>query len=219
MEQFLVRSTSDYRGIVLKKHKYTDTISLLDAHLGHIKAIVYRAFCVSVGDVLSYQIDKRGKHYILLGCKIEQQPFLLSFHDIFFLHHIIEICYYSIPLGADEKEVFDLILFLYAHFAASWTMNIKKIFLFKLILLIGVYTEHPKLSKSIIMRLSTISTQAIAYISSKPIEGAVDEAIDKVFDCAIDLDCMQDIHNWLCFCLAEHPYCDQFKTINYIYRE
>gem|GEM_PF-767787 len=207
IEQVVAEYIGNNRGIVLKKYTYTDTIALLDKNLGHIKATVYRKFTVSVGDLLSYQIAKQGKLYVLVGCQIEQRPFLLSLHDIFFLHHIIEICYYSIPLGSNESEAFDLILFLYEHFSTSWTMNIKKIFLFKLILLTGIYSEHPALFKSAIMNLSVIPISAI------------DLAIDKVFDCALDLDCMQDIHSWLCFCLAQHPYYDQFKTINYIYRE
>lgn len=187
-------------GIVLKKDKYTPYVALLDKVLGRIDGTSYHGKIVSVGDVVSYTESKMNKKYGMSIGNTEYSPLVLGHYDISFLHHVLEVCYYSIPVGTIETVVFDMIMFLYKYFSPAWSMANKKLFVIRLFLVIGLYVEHGMLYESTINHLCTMP-------------------IDKIFSCTIDLDHKKNIDDLLCLLLAEHPYRDQFKTINFLYRE
>lgn len=187
-----------HTGIVIKKYPYKNKVALLDKTLGRIDGVLFVKKEISLGALLHYSLDERGGVYFVNTCEVIDVPLLLGKHDLYFLHHVFEVCYYSIPIGTVESAVFDALVFLYARFSILWTMDEKKIFIFRLLVSIGFYAEHSFLHKPVIIDLYTMP-------------------IDKVFDGTIHLDCVQEIHDWICFNLAEHPYSDQFKTMSFLY--
>lgn len=199
------RLSGFYTGIVLKKYTHKNKIALLDKKLGRIDGIVPVMHDIAVGTLLGYEVRQQGHAYFLIAPEILDMPLAMGKHDLIFLHHVLEWCYYSVRLGSVEEHVFDAIMCLYATFAQSWSVIAKNVFIFKLLLIIGCYSEHALLKKPIIAQLHAMP-------------------IDKVFDGALDLEYMfgsyvQDMHDWIRLCWVEHPYGNQFKTVSFLYKE
>lgn len=199
------RLSGFYMGIVLKKYPHKNKIALLDRKLGRIDGIVPVMHDIAVGALLGYEVRQQGSAIFLIAPEILDMPLIMGKHDLVFLHHVLEWCYYSVQLGSIEEQVFEMIMFLYITFVGSWSATAKNVFIFKLLLLIGCYSEHALLKKPLIAQLRVMP-------------------IDKVFDGTLHLEYvldpyMQDMHDWIRLCWAEHPYRDQFKTVSFLYKE
>lgn len=197
------RLLATHTGIVLKKYAHKNKIALLDRILGRIDGIVFASHDISIGAQLSYSLDERSGCYYIVSCEVIDVPLVVGKYDVYFLHHVLEICYFSVPLRSVEVVVFDMIIFLYRHFSSSWSMVEKKIFIFRLLVAIGCYSDHFWLHKP--------NIQALCIMP-----------IDKLFGGIIhlsDISDIRDMHDWLSVCLMEHPYSDQFKTVNFLYKE
>lgn len=196
-----------HTGIVLKKYAHKNKIALLDKALGRIDGILFARQEFAIGAQLSYSLDEHLGTYFIVSCEVIDVPLMLGKYDVYFLHHVLEVCYYSVQLGSVDQAVFDIIIFLYKHFSPLWSMAAKKIVIFRLFIAIGYYVDHQLLRKPSIIALCAMP-------------------IDKLFGVIIDLDDVlddvndiKDMRDWLCECLMEHPYGDQFKTVNFLYKE
>lgn len=201
----MTRLSDLYTGIVLKVSAHNHTIALLDSKLGHINAVMFRLPHMSSGALIEYALQKRNNSYFIVSAEIVEAPLLVGASDLYFLHHVLELCYYSVPLGSIDTPIFDAIIFLYKHYSAAWTMTEKLVFIFRLCIQTGFYSEHVFLRKPDIMHLYTMP-------------------IDKVFSGTIHLEymqagCVQEMHDWIRSCLIEHPYGDQFKTVDFFYKK
>ncbi|MDP3889214.1 MAG: hypothetical protein Q8Q25_01570 [bacterium] len=188
--------TGVYTGIVLRRYQPTSNkIALFDQKLGRIDGIFFESEMI-LGSLLNYFLKKRADNYFLDNYEIIDMPLAIARLDLLFVHHVLELCYYFIPLGSTSDNVFSLLMLLYTK-DYVWTSLIKKIFLFKLLTIIGFYPEHPLLHKA-----------SMQYLLIMP--------IDKIVEEQINLDCEKDLHNWLRFCMAHHPSIDCFKTMSFL---
>lgn len=105
-----------YKGIVLKRYMpKKQKISLLDYRLGRIEAVVRDAQLGErswPGMVLAYTVQESPSIYFLEQATIVAAPFESARCNIGFLHHLLELCYYFLPLGHPEPEIFQLIIFV-----------------------------------------------------------------------------------------------------------
>ncbi len=185
----------EHTGIILRRYlPKKQKISLLDRELGRIESI--RVDRVSLeqlhaGSVLCYYPVAHAQWYQLEGLEIIQVPLRVARDDIYFLHHVLELSYYFLPLHSQETNLFDLILFLvYSHEKIRTSLS-KKIFLLRFFAYLGMYPEEdlvvPKMMRSVMQA---------------PLEVALtlSEFSEKVLE------------QWLLTCVDMHPYKDQFKT-------
>jgi len=190
---------------VLKHCIQKRKIALLDERAGRIDALLFYEQAISIGTVLQYRVIENNNRHHIITQEMIAAPLVMAQADILFLHHLLEVCYYSIPAGTFEPRVFDDILRLYEEFSPEWGMPEKIILLFRIILSIGCYTEH-----ALLVRL--LSQATIREVCMGPI----DKLIDNLFAKTINLECAQHIHDWLQICIAGHPYSDQFKTAHFL---
>jgi hypothetical protein len=197
----------EHTGIVLKHCIKKRKIALLDNYSGRIDALFFSVHPVSMGTVLQYKLQESGGVHQISDQELIATPIVMAQADILFLHHLLELCYYSIPAGALEVRVFEDLLLLYERFSPEWGRPEKIVLLFKVILSLGCYTEH-KLLVNLLSQAAVIELCAMS----------LDNLIDKLFSKTIDLECSWAMYEWLQICMAGHPYYDQFKTAHFLQR-
>ena len=135
------------QGIILKTYVPKKCkISLLDKKCGKIEVISPRvSFLESLlpGMVVTYFLWKRpGCLDELRAIELDDVPLTLARRDIYFFHHVLELCYYFLPLNLAVGDIYDLILFLLeSSEKISSTMH-KKLFLLRFFLYLGMYPEE-----------------------------------------------------------------------------
>ena len=188
-------------GIVLRTHlpeKYK--LSVLDNSLGKIDAIplgkkITHQICN--GYFIHYWCTQTTSLATLDQIEIQEIPQVHTEQDILFLHHVLEMCHYFLPLHMHAPDVFMLVRRLYTVDYMVLTPLAKKIFLMKLFIALGFYPDDNRLQKAEIHML--------AY-------GPIDNILNK----KISLDIEQDLDTWLMLCIKTHPYHDEFKTAHFL---
>lgn len=186
-----------HTGIVLKRIT-PYKIALLDKQLGRINAIVTRS-SLCVGSLLHYVIEReQGFFMYIANYQIDDLPFALARNDILFWHHVLELCFYFVPVGSCTAQLFELCMFLYTvDTNACWSIQSKKLYLVRLLKAIGFYPRLPLLPPEILHHVFTIPLSALgSWTMDKQHEKRVDE--------------------WLRMCIGDHPAVGHFKTMHYL---
>jgi len=150
---------------------------------------------------MSYHLEQRDNGMFLLKDPIlEEVPFDLARQDILFLHHLLELCYHFIPVASCVAGVFDLLQFLYSADKRLWNNATKKLFLFRILMAIGLYSSQLALENEVIGELmyAPFGTLDTAELATR-------------YAYSID--------RWLHACVREHPYVQKFNTIHFLTRE
>lgn len=134
--------------------------------------------------------------------------------EFYYMHHILEICYYFAPLDNPCPEIFH---FLYDYFSLVKIENhfgnkiniIKKIYLIKLLCLIGFYPEKPLIS--ILNIYDQIRSNSIDFNNHRKVQSLTKDLNE------IELLYNKKINGWALSCLNSHPCFKLFKTIKKIY--
>lgn len=184
-------------GIVVKNYfpaKFA--LSLLDNKAGKMLGVSHSIEKLAAGCLISYTIDRKQNPLFLYDIQMKDSPLQVAQEDILFLHHLLEICYYFIPLGTEASPVFNLLQLLYRP--GQWLQSriLKKIYVMKLFASMGIYPEESTLSKK---ALELFSLHSFATIIEKNINTSEDE---------IDV--------WLNLCLNSHPHREKFKTVHFL---
>ncbi len=186
-----------YTGIILRKPaSQKNKVALLDKKLGRIEGILFSSD-VSAGSLMQYSVEQRKNASFISDLQIIHMPLLLAQIDLLFLHHVLEIVYYSAPVGSCVAGIFDLLLFLYTVDHMWINIQYKKLFLFKLLTTLGMWPEYQEVSISRVDQLSRVP-------------------IDRINVETIDLACEKELDTWLRLCIAQHPYINEFKTVHFL---
>lgn len=187
----------EYSGIVLKQYDHSQyKFGLLDSKLGVIEGIFLSTRVMS-GALLRYDLKENNGRYFINNFEVLDVPLSLAKLDLLFVHHVLELCFYFMPTGSGNHTIFELLMLLYKSSQVVWSVQAKKIFLFKLLTTIGLYDEHPIFKKPFIIQLLHTS-------------------IDNIHTQSIDLECEKDIMNWLSICVFDHPDIKYFKTTAFL---
>ena len=184
-------------GIVIRQLKSPYKIALLDRSLGRIDGVVRVPVCL--GALLHYAVEReRATTCFLRDLEIIDLPFSLARLDLLFWHHVLELCYYFVPLGSYTEQLFELLLFLYTvDTGMRWRVQTKKLYLFKLLNIIGLYTRLPQLSMA-----------KLHHFLALPLDKLGNERIDEQSEKILD--------QWLRVCVAEHPAIRYFETVHFL---
>jgi len=184
-------------GIVLKTcSSQAPEITVLDRRLGKIKGKVHarnKNIRVGHGSIVTYTLSQRGASYTFDVVDLEFVPFTFAREDIFFLHHILELCYYFLPMGCPEDDVFNLLLYLFQLQNNEKVRLRRRLILARLFTLFGMYPEHKKMSEYI---------NIVVY-----------QSLDQLLDMSVDIEMNRWLDQWVWECIMAHPYKEQFKTV------
>jgi len=185
-------------GIVIKSYlPGKQKLIVLDQYHGKVEMVPNVATVYAGMHVIYTRMPAAGSHYFMNDVEIIDVPCELVQHDLLFLHHIFELCLYGIPFGNCAQDVYELLVRLYnmqAHFKNSYN---KKIFLFKLLQVIGM---HPDSGQDQALSLNRLTFE--------PLDILLHETIDLEVESALDI--------WLTECIIAHPYNRNFKTVHFL---
>jgi hypothetical protein len=185
-------------GIVLKQcSQKNNIIFVLDYKNGKIKCI-HNKNNILTGSIINYFITNNKSPYFIESIELLQAPFEIATDDILFLHHILEICDLFLPAQHQAKEIFNLIVNLYKFESEIKNRNKKKLFIFKLLTLLGIYPEEARFRTAYFHCLAT-------------------ESIDNIILKNLNSEDEQELNNWLHCCITVQQEFSKFKTINFIY--
>lgn len=174
-------------GIVLKSKVLSSKISLLDQEEGHIEVYSFQKRLFSVGMLVSYTLSNEQGRYIIKNVSIEQTP-EANCDELLFVHHVIELIIYLVPIQSSDFLVFEQCLFLYRYKEIKTIC--KKILLYNLFVITGMVPES--LSKASLIPIDTYS------------EGSLHLADER------------NIDESLRGCIRSHPAIDSFKTKQFL---
>lgn len=169
---------------------------LLDQQLGKIEGVP-PSDIFSCGSLLAYYPQERGSVYFLHGIDLLDMPLELARDDILFLHHVLEICYFCAPFASNVPEIFNLVYSLYARPTKDYSLSFKVVFLFKLLIWLGMHPEEPRFQ------------DAWYYLLAH-------ESIDSIINKSIDLELEKTLHEWVRACIMVHPLVHIFKTVHFL---
>lgn len=184
-------------GIVLKTFFTSkDKIALLDMTHGKITAVpTTQQICL--GALIRYTIDKRIATYHLSSIECIELPLAFSHSDLFFYHHVLELCYYFIPLDSGPSDLFYVVRQLCLLDTAYFSYRYKILFLVRLFLIFGIHSEIPHGQWPSLTRVFATD-------------------VDSIIIETIDLQTIDEMRQWLGSCLAHHPLLKQFKTLQFL---
>jgi len=184
-------------GIILKQyHPQNRKICVLDKQLGKITCIPNKKR-VATGALISYFITRNKAPFFIDSIEILAIPFDTAINDILFLHHILELCDYFIPLQSPSKEVFILINYLYFFPNKIKSILEKKFFLFKLFIFLGVYPAGTEFQNPY---FHSLASQSIDTIISNNLHSEIEKDLDR----------------WLHACIDIHPDINKLKTVSFL---
>jgi hypothetical protein len=184
-------------GLVLKTHfPKKRTISVLEKQGGMVHYIT-KTEDICAGTLIQYQVNNS----LALPCMQNMEkialPLLRARQDILFFHHILELCYYFVPVGSHMPEVYLLIEPFVIHENIQMSTAEKKFFLVNLFRAFGITPEREE-------------THAALYAYQYGI------SVDSMGANTIELDIERKVDAWLLQCLSLHPCADQFKTVHFL---
>ena len=170
---------------------------MLDSQLGKIVCVPRTGKQIATGALISYDIAHQTSLYFIHSIELLYIPFDLARDDILFLHHVFELCYYFVPVGSSPHPSFALLRFLYTTGYKLSNTFLKKVFLFKLFTLLGIYPEEKEFSNPYFNYLVALS-------------------VDMIVNESVDLEVERELERWLNKCVLIHPCVEYFKTTYFL---
>ena len=185
------------KAIVLKTYlpqKYK--LCVFDNDLGKVMTVPNRED-IGYGALICYHARAQQSLYFMHGIEIIDSPLMLGREDILFVHHVLELCYFFVPLSSPMPRLFELLLELYSSKTILHTIIAKKVFLFQFFAGLGLYPEGARFQTPYFHQLAIAS-------------------IDNIALYPIDLVIEQELDDWLLNCIALHPCTHNFKTVHFL---
>jgi len=196
-------------GIILKSFfPEKQTISLLSKLDGKIKLIILngkKMQRLGPGTLISFYTESYTAHDVT----ILSMPQFNSLDDMYWLHHLLELCYYFISLHEDCLQQFILIHVCQQLIDIPKSPLNKKLITGLLLTTLGFY---PPQSLLFLYNLKKILSSCIDFDLNKKIEFLVQHLEE------LNEKQLQDLDLWILECINSHPRREVFKTIKFIYK-
>lgn len=186
-----------HTGIVVKRYfPLKQKIVLLDDTLGKITCVPPHDR-ISLGTLLSYELQERSPMSFIYDVELIAMPLDGLDLDILFVHHVLEVCYYFIPDQSPASEIFEIMMLLFTKQPCIRHPLFKKIFLFKLFALLGIYPDNTVRVDALVHRLLA-------------------EPLEMLMRSDVTYELEQRLTKWLRDCMIMHPCIEYFKTVHFL---
>ena len=190
-------------------------LSILCLHKGKIEIITKPADkCTQLwpGMLIEFHAKPTNKTiYFAENVEIILTPQENPFLDIHQIHHFLEICYYFVPLDSPCPEIFTHLYhyYLITQLKKPFLYHLKaiqKIYILKLLQLLGFYTNS-ELAKYLNI-YEQLTSRSVDFDDKQKVE-----SLKRQLKMITNLQ-IKKIDNWILNCLNNHPYSKLFKTID-----
>lgn len=183
-----------YKGIIIYKAAYHSKATILDDTNTMHHVFIQSKKMLSIGSFIAYTKTQKGESCFGECISIEDMPLLIAKEDIYFLHHIFEIVYSFMPIGKTINGLFEHVFFLYTESITMYMQHMlwKKLFIGRLLFLLGIYKEEEKAIVSFLHKINHV-----------PIDRMSIESLDLVEE--------ETLNNWLLTIFSMHQKLNKFK--------
>ena len=115
--------------------------------------------------------------------------------DIYFLHHILELCDYFLPYHSNSTQVMDLFSVFYSPRVTN-SEFFKRIVVCRFFSLIGICPDDAEKYDQFFFSL-------------------ISAPIDIMLNMQDDIYMRQEIDRWLLGCIKTHPHADRLQTMHF----
>lgn len=184
------------QGIILKNYSpHQQKCCVLDRTLGKVFGITRDQKVINrlrAGSIVAYQNSTNNKMIELCNVDIMHMPLELARNDIYFIHQMLELCYFFLPEVCAVPSIFDLLFFLLNSVDRVQYSYNKNMIVVRFFIYLGIYPQDEVLEKSIQLLLEQPLDTCASYINQQD-----NEAIDQ----------------WIRWCIVTHPLRHHFKTL------
>jgi len=205
-------------GFVLKRFlPSTHKISLLTQSMGKVNVIVKKPNILQriwPGMVVSCQLELLFEAtYTCEDIEIIEIPPVLTAHDTYLIHHLLELCYYFIPLANPCSEVFDHLFFSFSIFLNKQLFIhnfdiIKRILILRLLHFSGTFSSELCGNTTLFDR---ISPHSLDIKDEQKVE-SVSLLIEEVHKIGV-----KTVDRLIFNCIKTHPSFKLLKTVPFLY--
>ena len=182
-----------HTGIVVKRYfPQKQKIVLFDDEWGKITCVPPHDR-ISLGTLLSYETQVRNGVMFIYDVELIAMPFDGLEIDILFVHHVLEVCYYFIPIGSAEFQIYPFLINIMRSFDDISSVRIQKGLICKILAHLGVYPINSHLAL--------------------PLEDFINIPIDNVVMGNLELAHEDFFDRWLTWCLTTHPQGKKCKAL------
>jgi|WetSurMetagenome_2_1015567.scaffolds.fasta_scaffold11359_3 hypothetical protein len=206
------------QGIILKSiARHHQRFTILTQTRGKIIVCVLNPHIVQrlrPGMCISFFIDESmGSVHITKNIEVNNLSLYTEPSDMYWCHHIIELCYFFAPLQQPNPELFTflyncLALPQFQHTFADWD-TVKHLCIGATISLFDFYPPDK-------FTFSIIGTQR-ALTSSLEINSQEGLTFLKKHFRAFCSISLPELDSWLLECIQSHPCINNFKTLHFVY--
>jgi hypothetical protein len=131
------------RGIILRSFlPYKQKISVLTERYGKINMVVRdKKSRFPAGSIVTFNASLSARFVVMSDKEFIYVPMDGVVDRLYWLHHILEICYYLLPLRLPSEEIFRVVLNS-IRISRQADEVVRRICLLKLLMLLGFYPEN-----------------------------------------------------------------------------
>lgn len=207
--------------IILRKFSTTQhKVSVLSNSLGKIALVVLHQqplHRLQLGSLIQFSNPEQSNNiFTTTNLSIYATPIPRDVQDLIWLHHLLELCYYFIPLHQPSQECYltlhsSISLLDHANlFLVDEWERLKKLCLGVLLLFLGFFPPRH-------LERSIIAAKNVLLAPTGPID---QEKIALLYDPLQNFikNSCTGLDEWLVECIQSHPRVNAFKTVHLMYQ-
>ncbi len=187
-------------GFILRKHfPHRCKLSILDKSRGHITVIPANwgwASYAAPGAFIAYDLRDCDGTCFIEAIELCALPVYKNAAAMGFLHHVLELCFVSLPIQAGNGEVFALVSAIISELDMLALDNVQqKIALAKLLFACGQYPHS----------IDQIGMTCVLHHSYEQLKKTV-----------LNVDQVRELELFIYHCIGQHPAKKWLKTVNFL---
>lgn len=148
--------------------------------------------------------------------KLLERSYAITMIDLAWGHHLLELCYYFMPLHQPSFDCFaflvncNMLCAMNEHFQSSWN-SLKRVSIGVLLTMFGFYP-----SDELLIPIVQFKEALLRFIDFKDIGNI--ESITEGMHSLYTKHCVL-FERWMLECIQTHPRKGAFKTLNFMYEQ
>lgn len=232
------------QGVVLRSFlPYKRKLSVLTANMGKIVIVVKNRRITShfsPGTCISFFPHTRLSASFVGAFEVIRVPVDSIKRNVYWVHHVLEVCYYFAPLGMPCTDLYTVVQCCIALGRGSDVPHlavVKKVCLVRLWIALGFFPDVAcvryvaSLFEEVVTQLGIITLSDVTTSSDMAISVDVTISVDMTISLdslnaqkvrllrtlltGVDCDMLKKVDAWLFRCMQEHPHVEQFKTLSF----
>lgn len=208
-------------GIVLRQYPHhPHKFSVITQTLGKITLVVRNKYVldrINPGSVIEFHHTEQNQMvHLVQNCSVIFTPLPTTNLDLIWLHHILELSYYFVPLHQQTKEMFTalatcIFVFRERDLVADeeWEL-VKRLCIATILLLVGFFPPDELAKPVLIIKNTLLSFIDIDHESKVDFLKYCIRTYCSVKHSTLD--------TWLLDCIQSHPQVHAFRTLTFMYK-